>query len=69
VLASQEIEHPAAIQRLAVRFSRPMTPGDALTTRIRRPQAGVIRFDATDGGGGVVLKDGFAELQEAAPPS
>ena len=62
VLASQEIEDPAAIQRLAVRFSRPMTPGDALTTRVRPPQVGAVRFDATNGAGEVVLKDGLAEL-------
>jgi acyl dehydratase len=66
VLASQEIEDPAAIQRLAVRFSRPMAPGDALTTRIRRPQGGAVRFDATDGAGEVALKDGLAELTSAA---
>ena len=69
VLASQEIEDPAAIKRLAVRFSRPMTPGDALTTRVRRPQQSAVRFDAVNGAGEVVLKDGLAELQEAAPQS
>jgi acyl dehydratase len=67
VLASQEIDDPAAIRRLAVRFSRPMTPGDALTTRIRRPENGAIRFDSTDRGGDVILKDGLAELGSAAP--
>jgi acyl dehydratase len=66
VLASQEMEDPAAIQRLAVRFSRPMAPGDALTTRVRRPQGGAVRFDATDGAGEVVLKDGLAELTPTA---
>jgi acyl dehydratase len=69
VLASQGIEDPTAVQRLAVRFSRPMTPGDALTTRVRPPQEGAVRFDATDRAGDVVLKDGLAELAEAAPPS
>jgi acyl dehydratase len=66
VLASQEIEDPTAIKRLAVRFSRPVAPGDALTTRIRQPQGGAVRFDATDGAGEVVLKDGLAELISAA---
>jgi acyl dehydratase len=69
VLDSQGIEHPAAIRRLAVRFSRPMRPGDALTTRIRPPRAGEVRFDATDGAGEVVLKDGLAELTPATPES
>jgi acyl dehydratase len=68
VLDSQEIEDPAAIQRLAVRFSRPMAPGDALTTRVRRRQGDAVTFDATDGAGNVVLKDGLAELATAAEP-
>jgi acyl dehydratase len=66
VLASQGIEDPAAVQRLAVRFSRPMTPGDALTIRIRPPQVGAVRFDATNRGGEVVLRDGLAELAAGA---
>ncbi len=68
VLASQEIEDPAAIERLAVRFSRPMAPGDALTTRVRRPLEGAVGFDAVNGAGEVVLKDGLAELREQASP-
>jgi acyl dehydratase len=62
VLDSQSIEDPAAVRRLAVRFSRPMTPGDSLTTRVRAPHEGTVRFDATNGAGEVVLKDGLAEL-------
>jgi acyl dehydratase len=69
VLASQEIEDPAEVLRLAVRFSRPMAPGDALTTRVRRPQEGAVWFDATNGAGEVVLKDGLVELREQTPPS
>jgi acyl dehydratase len=68
VLASEGIEDPAAIRRLAVRFSRPMAPGDALTTRIRAPEGSAVRFDAVDGAGEVVLKDGLAELQAAPAP-
>jgi acyl dehydratase len=66
VLAARELEDPAAIRRLAVRFSRPMTPGEALTTRVLRPEDGAVRFDATNGAGEIVLKDGLAELSEAA---
>jgi acyl dehydratase len=62
VLESQGIDDPAAVQRLAVRFSRPMAPGDSLTTRVRARRDDVVRFDATDGAGEVVLKDGLAEL-------
>ena len=67
VLASREIDDPAAVRRLAVRFSRPMTPGEALTTRVLQTENGVVRFDATNGADEVVLKDGLAELSEAAP--
>ena len=57
------IEDPAAIRRLAVRFSRPMEPGDALTTRVLAREGGSVRFDAIDGAGEVVLKDGLAEAR------
>jgi acyl dehydratase len=69
VLAAREIEDPAAIRRLAVRFSRPMTPGEALTTRVLEPENGAVRFDAANGADEVVLKDGLAEISEAAPSS
>jgi hypothetical protein len=52
-----------------VRFSRPMTPGDALTTRVRAPRDRAVFFDAVDGAGEVVLKDGLAELLETRSPS
>jgi acyl dehydratase len=66
VLKSRGIDDPAAVRRLAVRFSRPMRPGDALTTRIRgRPADGQVVFDAVDGSGEVVLRDGLAELNGA----
>jgi hypothetical protein len=44
-----------------------MRPGDALTTRIRRGSTddGQVIFDAVDGAGDVVLKDGLAELNGA----
>jgi acyl dehydratase len=71
VLESLGIDDPAAVRRLAVRFSRPMRPGDALTTRIRgdtggTDTAGTVVFDAVDRASDVVLKDGLAELGEAA---
>ena len=68
-LESRGIANPAAVRRLAVRFSRPMRPGDALTTRIRGgDDDGAVVFDAVDGAGAVVLKDGLAELVEDAAP-
>jgi acyl dehydratase len=52
---------PRALRRLAVRFSAPLLPGGTLTTRIWRVDGG-YGFDAVDGGGQTVLKDGKAEL-------
>jgi acyl dehydratase len=64
VLEAEDSDDPAAIRRLAVRFSRPMAPGDELTTRIRPLGTdGAVGFDAVDGAGEVVLKDGLAELR------
>jgi acyl dehydratase len=63
VLESRGVESPAAVRRLAVRFSRPMQPGDELTTRVRAGSAAdAAVFDAVNGAGEVVLKDGLAEL-------
>jgi acyl dehydratase len=54
---------PARVRRIAVRFSRPMAPGDSLTTRIREGGAsGAVLFDAVNGAGDVALKDGVVEL-------
>jgi acyl dehydratase len=59
-------EDPAAVRRLAVRFSRPMRPGGALTTRMRNVDGGAaFAFDAIDGDGTVVMKDGLVELDVA----
>ena len=64
VLESQGRDDPADVSRLAVRFSRPMRPGDALTTRVRGLDGnGAWAFDAVDSAGAVVLKDGLAELR------
>ena len=46
-----------------------MTPGESLTTRVLEPENGAVRFDATNGADEVVLKDGLAEISEAAPSS
>jgi len=54
------------LKRLAVRFSRPVLPGQSITTRIW--QAGesggnaVYGYESTNGAGDVVIKDGLAEV-------
>ena len=63
VLESQGVESPASVRRLATRFSRPVGPGDRLTTRIWKGTT-AIAFEALDGSGAVVLKDGLAEIGE-----
>lgn len=66
VLESLGGEDFTAVRRLAVRFSRPIAPGDTLTTRVRRIEGdGAVGFDAVDRADQVVLKDGLLELDEA----
>jgi acyl dehydratase len=62
VLSSQGDRSPAEVRRLAVRFSRPVRPGDRLTTRVWNGDGGPVRFETLDGSGATVLKDGLAEL-------
>jgi acyl dehydratase len=50
------------VKRVAVRFSRPIRPGDRLTTRLWRLEPGVLAYEATDGAGELVIRDGRAEL-------
>jgi len=53
----------AVVRRLAVRFSRPIRPGAELTTRLWRLGPGIYGYEAVDGDGEVVIKDGRAELR------
>jgi acyl dehydratase len=54
------------LKRLAVRFSRPVLPGQLITTRIWKTggRAGnvVYGFETTNPDGDVVIKDGLAEI-------
>ncbi len=64
VLESQDVGDPAAVRRFAVRFSRPMAPGDSLTTRVRALDGnGSFAFDAQDSSGATVLKDGLLQVR------
>jgi acyl dehydratase len=50
------------LTRLAARFSAPVFPGDALTTRIWELGDGLFGFEASCGPERVVIKDGLARL-------
>jgi acyl dehydratase len=64
VLAAARVEDPAAVRRLAVRFSAPLLPGDTVTTRIWRLDGeGTFAFEALSSQGTSVIRDGRAELQ------
>jgi acyl dehydratase len=63
VLEAAGVEDPGRIERLAVRFSAPLFPGDTLTTRIWDLGDGAYGFDAVSGEGATVVKDGRAVLR------
>lgn len=59
---------PTRLRRLAVRFSRPVLPGQEITTRIWEVDArdGVTTygFETTNPDGDIVVKDGLAEVSD-----
>jgi acyl dehydratase len=61
VLEAAGVTDPREVTRLAVRFSAPLFPGETLTTRVWRRDGG-YGFEALNGDGKPVLKDGRAEL-------
>jgi acyl dehydratase len=65
VLEATGAEDPSRIERLAVRFSAPLFPGDTLTTRIWDLGGGSYGFEAVSGQGATVVKDGRAVLRRA----
>jgi len=57
---------PVRLQRLAVRFSKPVLPGQEITTRFWRSDdrdgANAYAFETSNDAGDVVIKDGLAEV-------
>ena len=57
---------PSRLKRLAVRFSRPVLPGQAITTTFWAAGEAdgnqVFGFETRNGDGEVVIKDGLAEV-------
>jgi acyl dehydratase len=62
VLEAAGVDDPARVERLAVRFSAPLFPGETVTTRVWEVDGG-YGFEAVNGDGKAVLKDGRAELR------
>jgi len=62
VIESVAGNDPTRLKRLAVRFSRPVLPGEDVTTSIYDAGAGTYAFETVSSGGNVVIKDGLAEV-------
>jgi acyl dehydratase len=62
VLEAAGVDDPRNVQRLAVRFSAPLFPGETVTTRMWRVEGG-YGFEAVNSEGKPVIKDGRAELR------
>jgi acyl dehydratase len=54
---------PLAVQRLKVRFSKPVLMGDSLTVEARGPAAGPVLLVVKNQHGDLVLSEGVAELR------
>jgi acyl dehydratase len=55
-------DDPTRLRRLAVRFARVAQPGQTITTRVWDGGQGRHHFETTADSGGVVIKDGLAEV-------
>jgi acyl dehydratase len=56
-------EDPQRLQRLAVRFAKPLVPGDTITTRIWKSGESTYAFETESDQGAVAIKDGFGEVR------
>lgn len=56
-------DDPTRLRRLAVRFAKPITPGQTITTRLWDTGDGTLAYETTAGSGDVVIKDGLAEFR------
>jgi acyl dehydratase len=54
---------PTCLARMAVKFSRPVLPGQEITVRIHAAGRGAYGFEALNADGQTVVKDGLAELR------
>jgi acyl dehydratase len=59
---------PARLARLAVKFSRPVLPGQRIAIRVYGAGGGAYAFEALNAEGQAVVKDGLAELFSRGTP-
>jgi len=59
---------PARLVRLAVKFSRPVRPGEEITVRIYGTGDGAYGFEALNADGQAAVKDGLALISRGEPP-
>ena len=59
---------PTRLARLAVKFSRPILPGQEITVRIYAAGEGSYGFEALNADGQTVVKDGLATVSRGTPP-
>ena len=59
---------PTRLGRLAVKFSRPVFPGQEIAVRIYGQEDGLYGFEALNGDGQAVVKDGLAALSSRGTP-
>ena len=63
VIESVAGNDPARLTRLAVKFSRPVRPGQEITVRMYAAGEGAYGFEALNPEGQAVVKDGLAEVR------
>jgi len=56
-------DDPLRLKRLAVRFAKPLQPGDTITTRIWNASSGTFAFETESDEGVLAIKDGLAEVR------
>jgi acyl dehydratase len=56
-------DDPSRLERLAVRFAKPVQPGQTITTRIWAAGAGAYAYETQSDDGATVIKDGLAQVR------
>jgi acyl dehydratase len=56
-------EDPTRLERLAVRFAKPVQPSQTITTRIWAAGGGAYAYETESDQGATVIKDGLAQIR------